>query len=197
MADWHAKNAKDEYKNEIVPMFRRKYRRSAGNFASELLVEDETYYDGGAGPQYIFITTPVARWTRSLRFFAIAHELSHVVTTEQVAKFGLTGVIPGNMKENLHKGEYLADLIACQMLCDYKPGIADSVKSGLQILRTALGNENFSHPSGTNRTDLMREFFEARSTFLRSQAHWRFSQAGTLGRLCKRVWNAVGQPWKG
>ncbi|MCP3940542.1 MAG: hypothetical protein GY710_03555, partial [Desulfobacteraceae bacterium] len=115
--------------------------------------------DGGAVEGMVYISQGVADLPIYLRYFAIAHESSHVVTIEQAKQFGLGTEIPkgGNYTE-YYKSEFLADLIATHQTLKHNPKQSKQVQAHYRELEKTLGKSDAMHPSGGERIRLLKRY---------------------------------------
>lgn len=179
-----------DYKNEILPLFRRRY--TATDLPTGLEVWEGGQVDGGAFDKTVFVYEGVYSLSRPLRLWALAHETGHVVTVNEANKIGCGAAIPapGEYK----KSEYLADLIATHIIFEGNPSLGESVKGLLTTLATELGGADSMHPSGADRTGVIGEYLAARGEHRAGdETLWN----NAFAPLFRRVWNAAATPYNG
>jgi hypothetical protein len=152
-----------DYDNIIRPAYVRRYGDIA-NIAPHIFVnEGDPHFNGDGGVGMVLMTLGVAREpVRSLRLFALAHETGHGVVCLESMR--LTGSVINTLSDaDTRWHEFMADLIGMRVLKDYLPVVAAEVMSNLGLLSARLGPAFGQHPSGLERTALIRKLYFGRS----------------------------------
>lgn len=146
------------YNELVVPMFKS---YNGIEIPSEFHVDtkDKTI-NAGASFGYVEVSQGLIEVKKqSLQIFVLSHEVSHIVTISQAKLFGLKGEIPrGAVTNDYKKAEYLADLIAVHLMQTKLPKEFESLYADFDYLQQLLGPATFTHPSGLDRVNSLKEY---------------------------------------
>lgn len=153
----NAETLKAEYTRLIRPAYVRRY--GGANLPAELMVdESDPSFDGAGSPGLVLVSMGVANErVACLRTFAVAHETGHAVACIEFQRVGVIPFQPIGADAKRH--EHMADLIAMRVLKEFQPAIAADIIGNLGLLSQALGNGGPMHPSGRERTELIRRLY--------------------------------------
>jgi hypothetical protein len=146
------------YNELVVPMFKS---YSGVEIPTEFQVDakDKTI-NAGASFGYVEVSQGLIDAKKeTLQIFVLAHEVSHIVTISQAKLFDLKGEIPrGTTTNDYTKAEYLADLIAVHLMQTKLPKEFESLYADFNYLQQLLGSATFTHPSGLDRINSLKEY---------------------------------------
>ena len=122
--------------------------------------KSDTTVNAGAAFGYVEVSQGLVDYEKEdIQLFVLAHELGHIVTLKQAAVFGLANQIPSGANTNDYKkAEYLADLIAINLLKNKLPDDLEELEKDFTVLQNLLGGETFTHPSGLDRISFIKTF---------------------------------------
>ncbi|WP_022665695.1 hypothetical protein [Desulfospira joergensenii] len=115
--------------------------------------------DGGAAPNFVYLTHGALQCSNSVTSFAIAHEMSHVVTLQWLQRHGLVKP-PVAGKYDYFWGEYVADLIAFHLIYTFFRVKAHVIKIEFPSLAHELGTADNTHPDGGKRVNMLQSYSE-------------------------------------
>ncbi|OTE96804.1 hypothetical protein BCS42_13200 [Crenothrix sp. D3] len=154
---------KAEYTQVIRPAYVNAGYDREGALPADLSVDQSLQIDGLGSPGFVQVSMGVVNEPRDwLRTFAVAHETGHAVAYLVCQDAGTTA--PEILSYNVAKRhEHLADLIGMHVLMNVHQG-ADVINN-LNILSAWLGYGDPQHPSGAQRAELIRRFYNDRVHF--------------------------------
>jgi len=148
------------YNQSVLPLYKE---YSDVEIPTEFKIDkNDLGINAGASFGYVEVSQGLINLTKKdIQLFALTHEVAHIVTLSQANKFNLQGSIPENGHINEYKkSEYLADLIAIHLIKSQNSLYFQSIKNNFNILKSILGTETYTHPSGENRVKLMNDYIE-------------------------------------
>lgn len=146
------------YNESVVPMF-KEYKTVVIPKDFQVDIKDSTV-NAGASFGYVEVSQGLIDIRKEvIQVYVLAHEVSHIVTIKQARLFGLQGDIPrGNTTNDYKKAEYFADLIAVHLIQTKSPEIFKSLFEDSDYLQQLLGTTTFTHPSGIDRINSIKEY---------------------------------------
>lgn len=146
------------YNELVVPMFKR-YKGIEIPSDFQVDSKDKTI-NAGASFGYVEVSQGLIEAKKeSIQVFVLAHEVAHIATLSQARLFDLQGEIPrGATTNDYKKAEYLADLIAVHLIQTQLPKEFESLYVDFDYLQQMLGSTTFTHPSGLDRINSLKEY---------------------------------------
>lgn len=117
--------------------------------------------NAGASFWYVEVSQGLINYKKEIvQTFVLAHEVAHIVTINQAIKFGLGYSIPtAEVTNDYRKSEYLADLIAFHLISINHSEQSKLLRNDFVSLKSLLGSETYTHPSGLDRIELMNAYY--------------------------------------
>lgn len=146
------------YNELVVPMFKS---YSTAIIPSEFQVDaKDKKINAGASFGYVEVSQGLIDAKKEvIQIFVLSHEVAHIVTLSQAKLFDLKGEIPrGATTNDYQKAEYLADLIAVHLIQTQLPKAFESLYADFDYLQQLLGSATFTHPSGLDRINSLKEY---------------------------------------
>ena len=124
--------------------------------------KDDLSINAGATFGYVEVSQGLVNLTKEhIQLFALTHEVAHIVTISQSRIFGLEGSIPkGAITNDYKKAEYLADLIAIHLIKTKLNNEFRLLSTDFPFLENLLGGSTFTHPSGSDRMNVIQTYLE-------------------------------------
>jgi predicted Zn-dependent protease len=146
------------YNELVLPMF-KSYNGVEIPTEFQVDAKDKTI-NAGASFGYVEVSQGLIEAKKeALQIFVLSHEVSHIVTISQAKLFDLKGEIPrGAATNDYKKAEYLADLIAVHLMKTKLPKEFESLYADFDYLQQLLGAATFTHPSGLDRINSLKEY---------------------------------------
>lgn len=146
------------YNELVVPLF-NSYTNVVIPSKFQVDEKDKTI-NAGASFGYVEVSQGLIEAKKeAIQIFVLSHEVAHIVTISQAKLFDLKGEIPrGTTTNDYKKAEYLADLIAVHLIQTKLPKVFDALFTDFDYLQQLLGSATFTHPSGLDRINSLKEY---------------------------------------
>lgn len=159
--DKQKRAAKNLWSKTVKPAFRlafpkSTYRSIEKDLPPELVIDDQDEFDGSGGPGTVVIYKKVVEeQDASILLYALCHETGHCVTAAKLnaMKLAIPSLAGESGKENpgAKQHEYIADLIAIDVIKTQLPESVQGVKDAMESIKDKLGNGGNMHPTGNQR----------------------------------------------
>lgn len=146
------------YNELVVPMF-KSYKGIEIPSKFQVDTKDKTI-NAGASFGYVEVSQGLIDAKKeAIQIFVLSHEVGHIVTIPQAKLFDLKGEIPrGTTTNDYKKAEYLADLIAVHLIQTQLSKEFEALFADFDYLQQLLGTTTFTHPSGLDRINSLKEY---------------------------------------
>lgn len=148
------------YKDTIRPAFlayfpKKENRDIEKDLPQDLMFDDKDTFDGYAGFGTVTICKGITReQNTTIMTYAICHETSHAITKAVFSKITDKKDLPQPQGDCAKKLEYIADLIATEVMKE-KMGLLEDLKKYIYDIEKKLGGGDATHPSGKLRIEKM------------------------------------------
>ncbi|WP_337882938.1 hypothetical protein [Chromobacterium haemolyticum] len=151
-------DATNVFETQIFPAFEKEY--NGIEKPTDFFIDTNNLdIDGAGAPGVVVLSQGACNQADYFVYFAIAHETAHGVVALEHKKQG--SHCPEAMDVHRKKHEAWADLIATKVLITRLPHLWTQVQAYIDLMPNILGDGTDSHPSGTKRIELMKEFIKS------------------------------------
>jgi len=169
------------YKTKVIPLFKA-YDKV--EIPTDFVVDKkDASINAGASFGYVEVSQGLIDSDKEVvQLFVLAHEVAHIATISQATIFNLGDEIPaGEVVNPYQKAELLADLMAIHLMATQEAADRVRLEKELNYLTSLFGMGGFTHPSGTKRVAMMREYLKlAALTKPKEAFYFYFEQIWTL-----------------